>query len=215
MLTQTNAIKDKLFAIIGHDLRSPINSLKGLMELLENQNISPEEFMRISHKLKNGVEYVHFTLNNLLVWANNQLQGQQSNPKNIDLYKLATENINLLGEIAQAKTIALHNNFSQNLQVWADTDQINLVLRNLISNAIKFTQEGGTVSLTSERTADYWEMAVSDTGIGMSKEDLDKLFNKVTHFSTYGTRGEKGTGLGLLLCQEMIEKKWRKTPGRE
>ncbi|MCU0436856.1 MAG: tetratricopeptide repeat-containing sensor histidine kinase [Raineya sp.] len=205
-LSQVNATKDKLFAIIGHDLRSPLNSLKGLLSLLENRNISPEEFILFSGKLKSGVEHVHFTLNNLLVWANNQMQGIEARPQKIEINALVKENFNFLEEIAKNKNITLKNELPEVVQVWADEQLINLVFRNLISNALKFTSKGGEVSVHTKENSDSWEIAIQDTGIGMSSETLSKLFKQEVHITTHGTIGEKGTGLGLLLCKEMIEK---------
>jgi signal transduction histidine kinase len=205
-LEKVNATKDKLFGIIGHDLRSPINSLKGLMDLLANQHISAEEFVMFSSKLKNGVEHAHFTLNNLLEWANSQMKGLVADPIMTNLAELGEENFNFLGQLASAKQIQLQNKIEPNLEAFVDPDQINLVFRNLISNAIKFTPENGLITLQSKMDGDFCEIAIIDTGVGMSTENVAKLFNKASHYTTYGTGGEKGTGLGLLLCQEMIEK---------
>lgn len=205
-LSHVNIAKDKLFAIIGHDLRSPINSLTALMSLLEGQNISVNEVVVFSGKLKKGVEHVHFTLNNLLLWANSQMQGLHTNPQMTDLCELVIENFNLLEEMAYAKKINLRNNLSSNSLAWVDTDQINLVFRNLISNAVKFTPSGGSILVSGVQKEKMWEIAITDTGTGISEENLDKLFRKGNHFSTHGTDGEKGIGLGLSLCQEMIDK---------
>jgi signal transduction histidine kinase len=205
-LEKLNATKDKLFGIIGHDLRSPINSLKGLMDMLANQYISAEEFVMFSGKLRNGVEHAHFTLNNLLEWANTQLKGLVADPIMTNVAELGEENFNFLGQLAAAKEIALDNQIAPDLEAYIDPDQINLVFRNLISNAIKFTPEKGSITLKSAIEADFCKISIIDTGVGMSPENAAKLFNKTTHFTTYGTSGEKGTGLGLLLCQEMVEK---------
>jgi signal transduction histidine kinase len=205
-LGKVNHTKDTLFAIIGHDLRSPLNSLKGLMSLLENDNISSEEFILLSSKLKNGVEHVHFTLNNLLLWANSQMQGLETRPTHTNLTTLVKENFNLFGEIAKNKKIDLQHNLPTEMHAWADADQINLVLRNLISNALKFTPKGGEVKVRAMQKEQQIEIHLQDSGVGMSAETLSNLFRQDKHVSTYGTQGEKGTGLGLLLCQEMITK---------
>ena len=205
-LDKVNQTKDKLFSIIGHDLRSPVNSLKGLLSLLTSETISQEEFVIFSSKLKHGVEHLHFTLNNLLEWANNQMRGIEADPENYDIHQLAMENILLLEEFATEKNIQLINLIPKETMIFADKDQIRLVLRNLISNAVKFTPENGSISITSLKNNDKIEVSVTDNGIGMSKENLGKLFKNTSHFSSHGTSGEKGTGLGLLLCKEMIEK---------
>jgi signal transduction histidine kinase/Tfp pilus assembly protein PilF len=220
-----NQTKDKLFAIIGHDLRNPIASLKGMLDLVVSQDISQEEFAHFAPKLAEGVEYMHFTLNNLLLWANSQLRGIESKPEMINLYNLAQENCNLLKEMAINKKIELVNELPNNLQGYADLQQINLIFRNLIGNALKFTAEGGTVkvilqitnlenntniflkNVSAEQTLqNFWQIGIADTGVGMSVEQISQLFKQNTSLTTYGTEGEKGTGLGLLLCQEMAEK---------
>ena len=205
-LSIANATKDKLFAIIGHDMRSPINALKSLLELLDSQNISPEEFINFSGRLKYGVEHVHFTLNNLLQWANSQMQGLVANPQMINLHHLGQENIELLSQLGANKNIQFDNQIKKEARAFADPDQINLVLRNLVSNAIKFTNDGGSITLASRKEGNFWLVEVHDTGIGMRDENVKKIFDRDVHYTTQGTRGEKGTGLGLLLCQEMIEK---------
>jgi two-component system, sensor histidine kinase and response regulator len=204
-LYELNEIKNKLFAIIGHDLRSPINSLKGLLKLLTEKHISIDEFFMFSEKLKIGVEHVYFTLNNLLLWANSQMHGIKPNPQNINVYKISQENTNLLFQTFADKNIQFANHIEEHLSVFADPDQVSLVFRNLISNAIKFSNQGSVISLSSKKVDNFCEIAVSDTGIGMDAETSENLFVKNTHFTTLGTSGEKGTGLGLLLCQEMIE----------
>ncbi len=203
-LQELNETKNKLFAIIGHDLRSPINSLKGMLNLLTQRHISVDEFFMFSEKLKNGVEHVYFTLNNLLQWANSQMEGLKSNPQNVNIYNIGKENINLFTQISAHKKIQFVNQLQENLIVFADPDQLNLVFRNLISNAVKFSSEGGSITLGSKLVGNFCEITINDTGIGMGKENISKLFSGTTHFTTTGTIGEKGTGLGLLLCQEMI-----------
>jgi two-component system, sensor histidine kinase and response regulator len=205
-LTEINQTKDKLFAIIGHDLRSPINSLKGLLEILDFQKISPEEFMLYSQKLRYEVENVHFTLNNLLEWAYSQMQGLQTKPKQVQLYQLGQENLEFLAGVAESKHIMLENRIPASAIVWADADHVNLIFRNLISNALKFTPAQGSICLSAYLGSHYWHINVQDTGVGISPDNIPKLFNKSTHFSTTGTSQEKGTGLGLLFCQEVIEK---------
>jgi signal transduction histidine kinase/Tfp pilus assembly protein PilF len=205
-LDALNHTKDKIFGIIGHDLRSPIGSLDMLLTVLISQDLSVEEFMDISGELKSSVEHLNFTLNNLLQWAKTQMEGLHIEPKKFDMERLVNENFNFLNHTALDKNITMQNHIPKATMVWADPNHINLVLRNLISNAIKFTPKGGNLILQSKLETDFCEIAIRDTGVGMSAENVAKLFNKTTHFTTYGTANEKGTGLGLLLCQEMIEK---------
>lgn len=204
-LAAVNATKDKLFAIIGHDLRSPIASLKGLLSLVSAQNLSQEEFREVVPKLSSGVEHLFFTLNNLLAWANNQMQGMASKVEPVSLHELAQENCNLLHAAAANKQITLQNLLPKEAIGKADRQQLNVVFRNLISNALKFTPAGGNIMVCASVEGGYWQVCVKDSGIGMSDMQLDRLFRKTATFTTQGTAGEKGTGLGLLLCQEMVE----------
>ncbi len=204
-LQDLNATKDKLFAILGHDLRSPIASLINLLELLNNQFISHEDFLSFSTKLQEGVKYVHFTLTNLLIWTNTQMRGLKTYVQDIDLQELVNENINLLSTIAHAKNIQINHEIPVNTHIKADKDQINLVLRNLMSNALKFTPQSGNIHITANFKDSFWEISVKDTGVGISPERAAKLFMKNNHSSSLGTGGEKGTGFGLWICKEMIE----------
>ncbi len=206
IIEEQNLTKNKLFAIIGHDLRAPVNSLKSLMSMVTDFDMSAEEFREISEKLKNGVEYVHFTLNNLLLWANNQMYGIQTKPVRVSLYEIAKENYNLFGEIANDKQLHLNNEIDQDLTVWADRDQVNLIFRNLISNAIKFTNTGGVVRILAKNSGEHCQITIADTGVGMSPEILGNLFSHTLLVHTFGTDNEKGTGLGLILCKDFVEK---------
>lgn len=205
-LTEVNATKDKLFAIIGHDLRGPIGSVKSVLSLMLDNLINKEDFDNISERLLESVENVYTMLNNLLFWADAQMQGIETKPTTINLYELATKNFDLFAEKAENKHIFLKNKLPNSLIIWADLEQINLVFRNLIANALKFTGSNGEILISYEIKENHVQINIKDTGIGMNAETLQKIFKKNLHFTTKGTKGEKGTGLGLLLCQEMIEK---------
>jgi signal transduction histidine kinase len=220
-LQEVNASKDKLFSIISHDLKNPIISLKGLLSMVEADHITQEEFVQFSSKLKAGVGHIDFTMNNLLQWARTQMQGIRTVPARICLVDLVGENLNFLSGNANHKNIELRNEVTRDLHGYADKNQIHLVLRNLVSNAIKFTPEHGkiTVSTCPNEGTNSVTVAVVDTGVGMNGEAIHILFTKKDHYTTYGTDGEKGSGLGLLLCREMIEnnrgKLWvESTPGK-
>lgn len=205
-LRKLNQTKDRLFAIIGHDLRSPINSLKGLMNLMWGHNISNEEFFKFSKSIKHGVEHVHFTLNNLLNWAKSQMEGMTTNPEHFKLFALVNENHLLLQETTRNKNIETIIDIANDIEVYADSDHVNLVIRNLLSNALKFTNSGGEVRLSATIKSSHCEIVVTDTGVGMSAQSIENLFNTQTSSSRAGTAGEKGTGLGLMLCKDFIEK---------
>lgn len=206
-LQLSNNSKDKLFSIIGHDLRSPVNTLRAMMEMVANQSITFEEFNQFSPQLQRSVVAVSETLDNLLHWSQSQLNGIQTHPTDFAICRIVQANEQLFGEVAASKSIRLTSLCHAHLRVHADENQVNLVLRNLVNNAIKFTPMGGQVHIAVQEYHDQFvEIAVTDTGVGMSADKLKKLFKVSSHFSQYGTDGEKGTGLGLLLCQEMVER---------
>lgn len=203
-LKDINDVKNKLFSIIGHDLRGPIGALKGLLGLFNKSEIGKKEFMEFIPKLKYDVEYISFTLNNLLSWGQTQMKGAVTKPSVVAIESLVENNTNLLSEIAKNKSIRIVNKLIENTLTWSDADQIDIVIRNLISNAIKFTPEGGSVTVNALDCNKHWEISIKDTGIGIDSDLQSKLFSE--NVSTYGTNKEKGTGLGLSLCKEMVEK---------
>ena len=206
ILNKINNTKDKLFSIIGHDLRSPIAALQELLKMFKNGSIKKDELLDYIPKLKGDVDHIWFTLNNLLSWSQSQMKGATTNAKEINLNNLATENINFLLDIAKNKEISLYNKIPKNSTAWADENQINVVFRNLLSNALKFTPEKGIISLKIEESSQFWKISIKDTGIGMDQDTQNKIFKDDSNITTYGTNNEKGTGLGLSLCKEMIEK---------
>lgn len=202
-LETANRNKDKLLAIIGHDLRGPIGSLKGLLELVSAGQLSASEFAQLSAKLRGSVDNLFHLVNHLLQWANTQLKGIKPNPRLQDLSALVKENIELLDVIAVKKNITLLNEMPSAAWAWADTNLVNVILRNLISNALKYTQASGTVRVTAQIDSYWVAISVADTGLGMDDETISKLFSaSVT--SVAGTSGEKGTGLGLSLCKDFV-----------
>jgi signal transduction histidine kinase len=205
-LRHTNQTKDKLFSIIGHDLRSPIAALQDLLKLFKEGDIEQGELMNFIPKLRKDVDHIWFTLNNLLSWSRSQMKGYKANPKDINLNDIATENINFLSEVAENKKIHLINQIPESTLAWADENQISVVFRNLLSNALKFTNEKGSIIIGIKDLSDAWQIRVKDTGIGMDEDTQEKIFNKDSTITTYGTNNEKGTGLGLSLCQEMVTK---------
>ncbi len=204
-LLEINETKDKLFSIIGHDLRGPIGAFQGLLQLFKKGEVEQNEFLSFIPKLKSDIDHISFTLNNLLSWGQSQMNGAITQPAVIDLEHIVTENINLLSEIALSKSIKVVNKIEQDTLVWSDPDQIDIVIRNLISNALKFTPKKGSVTISAFENNDHLEISVQDTGVGIDKETQDKLFAKNSNLTTYGTDNEKGTGLGLNLCKEMVE----------
>lgn len=209
-LSIANNTKDKLFSIIGHDLRGPVASLIGLLDLIAEDYLTEEEFKALAPKFQRSVKNMHNTLENLLQWSKSQMENIEANPQMLAIQDLVKEDFGLYEITAQNKNIQFLTQINNTRQPYADENHIRLVLRNLIGNALKFTPKGGTVSVTChdkiQDATPMVEIVVTDTGVGMSHENVAKLFGRGQTFTTYGTEGEKGTGLGLLLCKEMIEK---------
>lgn len=204
-LRNLNSTKDKLFSIISHDLRSPLASLRAIMELVATAGLTQEEFVSITIVLKKNIDTVHQDLDNLLMWAQTQLKGLQASPELVELKLLADEKISLFREVANTKEISIINNIDHQVLAFADRNHISLVFRNLIANAIKFNEHGGSIRISSQDIGGQHEVSVTDSGVGISNEDIHKLFNAETHFTRPGTNQEKGVGIGLLLTKEFIE----------
>jgi signal transduction histidine kinase len=203
-LKSLNATKDRLFSIIAHDLRGPLSSLKGVMQLLDNEFISKEEFKHLSKRLQENVDNVHGMLENLLLWSLSQMDGIKPNIKAFDLNFVVDETVVLFKEVFTQKHIDLTSNSTLNFQALGDEYQIRTVLRNVLNNAIKFTPENGRILIESKVEKNFINLKISDTGIGISKDDLPLFFSNPKLQA--GTAGEKGTGFGLFLCKELVEK---------
>jgi signal transduction histidine kinase/ligand-binding sensor domain-containing protein len=207
-LKELNASKDKFFSIIAHDLKNPFATIIGFSELLnEDLDSNNVEKIREYTKLIHTSAIQTFSLlENLLEWANSQTNRISYNPSDLNLHELFTEDLNILNDMAERKNIDLKIMIAENLMIRADRNMIKTVVRNLISNAIKFTAKGGKVKVNAVVSEKQVEISVSDNGIGMTKEIMEKLFRIDANLSTRGTENEKGTGLGLILCKEFVEK---------
>ena len=206
ILEEANQTKSKLFSILGHDLRSPIGSLEGLLNLVNIGLVSQEEFQAFMPQLHKNVKNMQSTLENLLQWSISQMEGIHATPERVSVQKIADEQVHLFAEVGRAKNIQVQAEVSEKFTVWADENHLRLVLRNLINNALKFTPEGESVKILAESVQNTVVISVQDNGVGMTAEQVGKLFKKNQNFTTYGTGGEKGTGLGLQLCQEIVTK---------
>lgn len=205
-LNDLNQTKNKLFSIIGHDLRGPIGAFQGLLKLFKEGEMTKDEFLNFVPKLKVDIDTISFTLNNLLSWGQTQMNGSITRHSVTNLDCIVEENIALLSEIAEAKNITLVNRIEPNCQIWSDPNQIDIIIRNLLSNALKFTPNNGQIIIGAIQKIKTCEIYVKDNGMGMSEDIISKLFEKDSNHTTYGTNDEKGTGLGLSLCKEMVEK---------
>jgi signal transduction histidine kinase len=204
-LEELNAMKDRLFMIVSHDFRSPLHSLKGLIVLLnDSEFISPEEFKVLLKGLKHNVDQTYDLLENLLLWSKSQMNGFSVRREQVSISDLVHENTALLKSAAEKKGISIINDIHDSSLVTADEDMIRLVLRNLISNAIKFTEGNGHVIVKSSEHNGMINISVTDTGIGMDAMQKVEVFAHTV--SKNGTHAEKGTGLGLMICKEFVEK---------
>ncbi|GET25151.1 PAS domain-containing sensor histidine kinase [Prolixibacter sp. NT017] len=206
-LSELNATKDRFFSIIAHDLKSPFNSIFGFSELLVEQLARKdyqgvEKFAAvINHSSKQAMDL----LTNLLEWARAQTGKIEFNPEYIELVTLVNNVTELFNDSAQQKSITIFKDLPHNIPVFADRYMVGTILRNLISNGIKFTHPGGKIRIRTEQNENQLTVSVTDNGVGIEKEAIDKLFRIEYSYSTTGTARESGTGLGLLLCKEFIE----------
>ncbi len=209
-LQTANASKDKFFSIIAHDLRVPFTGLIGMTQIFSDnlESFSQDEIHEGLNSLQLTTQTVYTLLENLLTWSRLQRGVVEFFPQDIFLEDVANLNIDLLHANASQKGISLVAEVAEDAQAYADQNMIDTVIRNLMSNAVKFTSKGGTitVSATVHDDEDVVEVAVSDTGLGIPEEDLAKLFQIDVKYSQPGTAGEPGTGLGLILCKELVEK---------
>ena len=207
-LHELNASKDKFFSIISHDLRSPFTALLGHAELIVEQFdvYSQEELKDDVCRLRASAKKLYTLLENLLTWSRIQRGMMEYDPELIDLYEVALDNVELFATRADQKQISLNNVIQEKTLVYADYSMVNTIMRNLMSNALKFTSTRGRVILSAERDQSFLNVSVSDTGTGIPEEDVPKLLRIDTQYTHVGTDGEKGTGLGLLLCKELVEK---------
>ncbi|MBN2807201.1 MAG: PAS domain S-box protein [Prolixibacteraceae bacterium] len=206
-LKKSNAAKDKLFSIIGHDLKNPFTSILGLSSLLK-ENIKvfdEEELSEIVAALHSEGNNAFILLENLLNWSRSQLNKITPAPTYFKLRKTIEQVIRLQAEMANKKKIALDVNADHELKVFADETMIETVLRNLLSNAIKFSNEKSTVSIEAQKTGHTIRVSIKDSGVGMDTQVVERLFTSGTFHTTFGTSNEKGTGLGLHICKDFIE----------
>lgn len=201
-----NAAKDKFFSIIAHDLRNPFQHLVNTTELLltelsEDIDSDTQAIVKIIH---NSAKQSYGLLEDLLLWSRSQMKSMEFSPQIIPLYEYLRGELDLNQNLAAKKGITLKVNIPKNFDVYADKNMLKFILRNLLTNAIKFTNKGGTIKLNAGMTKTYAHISVSDTGIGIAKEEIDNLFNIGRRYSSLGTEKEKGTGLGLVLCHEFV-----------
>ncbi|OQY48203.1 MAG: hypothetical protein B6242_02990 [Anaerolineaceae bacterium 4572_78] len=207
-MRKLNASKDRFFSIVAHDLKGPFLPLLGLSELLPQiaRTSTIEEIIEMAENINSSANNVYALLENLLSWSRIQMGRMPYNPISVNLQKTIFENIILLSANARDKDILLQSDVSKGMFVESDRNMLNTIVRNLTTNAIKFTSSGGSIIISAEPNEKFVEVSVKDTGVGIREKDIDKLFHIDVHHTTQGTNKESGTGLGLIMCKEMVEK---------
>ena len=208
-LVKLNAEKDKFFSIISHDLRSPFQGLIGLTDMVasDSEEFSREDFMGYCKSIHDSSFSLFKLIENLLAWAQMQSGSMNFTPRKIEVHKIVSKCIETIKDRSANKGISIINEVSELHKVYADEDMLDSVMRNLISNAVKFTKRGGKVIIRAKKAANEMvEISVRDTGVGLSEKNIKRLFKVEEKVSSEGTEGEPSTGLGLLLCKEFIEK---------
>jgi two-component system sensor histidine kinase/response regulator len=199
-------VKDRLFSIIGHDLRGPIHTISHMMEIVKEKSLSEEESDYWIEKIDETLVITSSLVENLLYWAKSQLDGIQPNPDSFDVRKLIDQNVMLLKQrAAEKKVVVTGVELAEPLTVYGDETMIDIVIRNLLENAVKFSKAGDHVTVAAEKKEAFSVLTIQDNGKGIPEEAKSKIFNKYTSYTTFGTASEKGSGLGLLLCKELVE----------
>lgn len=206
-LESLNQTKDKFFSIISHDLRGPVSSFMGVSYMIRHfvQSKDTSQLLEVADDIDNSVKRLSALLDNLLTWAMQQQGHFPHVPEKLNFSEMADELVQTLDTMASAKHIRLYSAVGDEVILWADRNTTMTIIRNLVSNSLKFTPEHGEVKITAMEQGEFAEIRVSDTGVGIPREKLKALFNLEAKKSTYGTSGEKGLGLGLQLVHEFIE----------
>ncbi|MFY8021296.1 MAG: sensor histidine kinase, partial [Bacteroidia bacterium] len=205
-LKKLNNVKDRIFSIVAHDLRAPIKSLVSVLNFADDEDITLEELRKYLRGIRKNVDSLNLTLENLLVWSTNQVNGVQSTAELIDLRLIVNNKLVLYSFQSKEKELKLVSEIKERALVNIDPNHLKLILRNLISNAIKFTPNGGSISIGAQYLGNQMlEVYVKDTGIGMSADIIKKILEQGEIYTSYGTKNERGTGLGLMLCKEYVE----------
>ncbi len=207
-LKKLNATKDKFFSIIAHDLKNPFHSIMGFSDLLTRSydEIEEEKKKEFLSLIKESSASAYALLENLLQWARTQTNRIKFNPAKFDLSALIEDNKQMIGVHAQNKNLKIVTPEKDNLEVFADYNMVNTIIRNILSNAVKFTPEGGKITVNTEKTDSRMFINIEDTGVGIDNKDMSKLFKLDEFHTTTGTSGETGTGLGLIVCKEFVKK---------
>jgi len=206
-LKEANHSKDKFLSILAHDLKSPFTGLIGLSEMMYNysSDLTTDEMREFTSGIYEAAKVIYTLIDNLLIWTRLQSGKMEQNLTRLELKKLVQEVLFLSETNALKKNISIYNEVESGTFIIADQNMIDLVLRNLISNAIKFTQYGGEVKISTERSGDFCSISITDNGVGIPPQNLSKLFKLDSMLTTTGTNNEQGSGMGLLLVKDFVE----------
>lgn len=203
-LEEVNQVKDKLFSIVSHDLKDSISSIKAFLDLLKEDSISKDEFYELIPELSENANNASSLLFNLLNWSKSQMQNLEPKPELFNIQDVFHNKIALVEQKVEDKRIVLIDE-SQRDFVYADKSMVEIVIQNLITNAVKFSRTGDVITVSNQDVNGKALICVEDTGVGISRENIDKLFNANKNFTTVGTKNEKGTGLGLTIAKDLVE----------
>ena len=203
-LEEVNQVKDKLFSIVSHDLKDSISSIKAFLDLLKEDSISRDEFYDLVPELSENANNASALLFNLLNWSKSQMQNLEPKPELFNIQEVFHNKIALVEQKVEDKRIVLIDE-SQRDFAYADKSMLEIVIQNLITNAVKFSRTGDVITVSNQDVNGKALICVEDTGVGISKENIDKLFNANKNFTTIGTKNEKGTGLGLTIAKDLVE----------
>ena len=202
-LEDINKVKDKLFSIVSHDLKDSLTSINGFIDLLKDGSLSRKEFEKLIPELSDNASNASLLLFNLLNWSKSQMQSLEPNPSLFDVQEVFEDKVKLIEQRADAKGISIVDHSLRDF-VYADRSMMEIVVQNLLTNAVKFTKAGDTITVSNHISNGNAILSVADTGVGIPKENLEKLF-KANTLTTIGTKNEKGTGLGLSICKELVD----------
>ena len=202
-LEETNQVKDRLFSIVSHDLKDSVSSIKGCLDLMKEGSLSKSEFKELIPELSDNADNASQLLFDLLNWSKTQMQNLEPNPEAFDVQEIFKSKIHLVEQKIEQKRVVLIDE-SKPEMAYADKNMIEIVVQNLIANAIKFSRVGDVITLTNRERNGKVLLCIEDTGVGISEENQKKIFSK-ENFTTLGTDNEKGTGLGLSICKELVE----------
>jgi signal transduction histidine kinase len=205
-LVTANTVKNRLLSVMSHDIRSPLNSLRGVLNIYNKGAITQEEFSQLALQIENDLGKTSMLLENILSWTANQIKGVQLRKEKFNLFELVESTLQLFDTLVIQKKISIHHNVLPKTEVVCDRNILTLVLRNLLSNAIKFSFEGGKITANMYARGQILEICITDQGVGMDSATLQSLLSPTLTVSTQGTHNEKGTGLGLALCREYVQK---------